>query len=75
MENELRATLRNFGLKWEQASVGRFEARVRELVGEDGELAAMVEPMLVVRRVLREQFALVHERLPGWPARMAWPKG
>lgn len=63
MENELRATLRNFGLKVGPVSVGRFEARIRELVAGDGELAAMVEPMLVVRRVLREQFAVVQKRL------------
>src|SRR5215510_6535097 len=32
MENELRGTLRNFGLKVGVVSPGRFEARIRELV-------------------------------------------
>lgn len=63
VENDLRATLRNFGLKVGAVSVGRFEARICELVAGDGELAAMVAPMLVVRRALREQFAVVHKRL------------
>jgi transposase len=63
VENELRATLRDFGLKVGVVSVGRFEARVRELVAGDDELAALIEPMLVVRQVLREQFAVLHKRL------------
>jgi transposase len=63
VENELRGTLRNFGLKVGAVSVGRFEARIRELVAGDAELAVLVEPMLVVRRTLREQFALLHKRL------------
>jgi transposase len=33
VENELRGTLRNFGLKVAVVSTGHFEARVRELVG------------------------------------------
>ncbi len=43
-------------------SVGGFEARIRELV-EGFRLAAIVEPMLTVRRVLREQFAVLHRML------------
>ena len=34
----------------------RFEARIRELVENLPDLAVLVEPMLIVRRVLREQF-------------------
>jgi transposase len=63
VENELRGALRNFGLKVGAASVGRFEARIRDLVAGDGDLAALVEPMLIVRRALREQFAVLHRRL------------
>ena len=70
VENELRGTLRNFGLKVGAVSVGRFAARIRELVAGDAELAALVEPMLVVRRVLREQFAVLHKRLLLLPATM-----
>jgi transposase len=41
----------------------RFEARIRELVENLPDLAMLVEPLLVVRRVLREQFAILHRRL------------
>ena len=39
------------------------ETRIKELVGELAELAALVEPLLVVRRVLREQLVILHRRL------------
>ena len=41
----------------------RFEARIRELVENLPDLAALVEPMLIVRRVLREQIVILHRRL------------
>ena len=63
MENDLRGTLRNFGLKVGVASGRRFEARIRELVAGDADLAAMAEPLLVARQVLREQAAALHKRL------------
>src|SRR5213078_4894802 len=60
IENDLRGTLRNFGLK-----VGKvkFEARIRELVENLPDLAVLVEPMLIVRRTLREQIVILHRRL------------
>ncbi len=53
IENDLRGTLRNFGLKVGIAGRTKFEARIAELVGEVPDLAALVEPLLVVRRVLQ----------------------
>ena len=41
----------------------KFETRIKELVGNPPELAALVEPLLVVRRVLREQLVILHRRL------------
>ena len=35
----------------------KFEARIQELVESLPDLAVLVEPLLVVRRVLREQLA------------------
>jgi hypothetical protein len=35
----------------------KFEARIRELVENLPDLAVLVEPMLIVRRALREQTA------------------
>jgi transposase len=63
IENDLRGTLRNFGLKVGVAGAAKFEARVKELVENLPDLAALVEPLLVVRRVLREQIAVLHRRL------------
>ena len=48
IENDLRGTLRNFGLKVGMAGTMKFEARIKELVGNSPELAALVEPLLVV---------------------------
>src|SRR5580700_2219308 len=41
----------------------KFEARIKELVENQPDLAELVEPLLVVRRVLREQFVILHRRL------------
>ncbi|MFZ1951063.1 MAG: transposase, partial [Pseudolabrys sp.] len=41
----------------------RFEARIKELVANLPDLALLVEPLLVVRRVLREQLGILHRRL------------
>ena len=63
IDNDLRGTLRNFGLKVGMVGAVRFEVRVKELVENLPDLAVLVEPMLVVRRVLREQIAILHRRL------------
>ena len=63
IDNDLRGTLRNFGLKVGMAGKARFEARIRELVESLPDLAALVEPLLIVRRTLREQFCILHRRL------------
>ena len=55
--------LRNFGLKVGMVGTVRFEARIKELVENLPDLAVLVEPLLVVRRVLREQFVILHRRL------------
>jgi len=63
IENDLRGTLRNFGLKVGMVGTVKFEARIRELVENLLDLAALVEPLLVVRRVLHEQINVLHRRL------------
>src|SRR5262249_44494368 len=40
-----------------------FEARIQALVATIPDLAMLVEPLLVVRRVLREQIVILHRRL------------
>ncbi len=63
IENDLRATLRNFGLKVGMVRAVKFEARIKKLVENIPDLAILVEPLLIVRRTLREQFGIVHRRL------------
>jgi len=63
IDNDLRGTLRNFGLKVGVVGASKFEARIRELVENLPDLAELVEPMLIVRRTLREQIGILHGRL------------
>lgn len=63
VDNELRGLLRNFGLVVGKVSARDFEARVRELASAEAALMIVVEPLLVVRRVLREQFAALDDVL------------
>jgi transposase len=63
IENDLRASLRNFGLKVGMIGTMKFEARIRELVERLPDLAVLVEPLLIVRRVVREQLGILHRRL------------
>jgi transposase len=63
IENDLRGTLRNFGLKVGMVGKGRFEARIKELVENIPDLAELVEPLLIVRRAVREQIVALHRRL------------
>ena len=41
----------------------KFEARIKELVEDLLDLAVLVEALLIVRRVLREQVGILHRRL------------
>ena len=63
IENDLRGTLRNFGLKVGMVGTVKFEGRIKELVENIPDLAALVEPLLVIRRALREQIGVLHRRL------------
>src|SRR6185312_7064292 len=60
---DLRGTLRNFGLKVGMVGKVKFEARIKELVEKLPDLAELVEPLLIVRRVVREQLGILHRRL------------
>jgi transposase len=63
IENDLRGTLRNFDLKVGMIGAVKYETRIRELVENLPDLAILVEPLLVVRRVLREQLGILHRRV------------
>jgi hypothetical protein len=51
-----------FGLKVGVAGSAKFEVRIQELIANLPDLAVLVEPLLVVRRVLHEQ--IVHFASP-----------
>ena len=63
IDNDLRGALRNFGLKVGMVGALKFEARIRELVADLPDMALLVEPLLIVRRVLRGQLAILHRSL------------
>src|ERR1700732_1968684 len=63
IECDMRGTLRNFGLKVGVVSMAGYEARIRHLVEGFPKLAAIVEPLLTVRRVMRQQLATLHKML------------
>src|SRR5260370_2833342 len=50
IENDLRGTLHNFGLKVGMVGTVKFEARIKELVENFPDLAVLVEPLLILRR-------------------------
>jgi transposase len=63
IESDMRGTLRNFGLKVGVVSTIGYEARIRDLVKSFPKLAAIVEALLTVRRVMRQQLATLHKML------------
>jgi transposase len=63
IENDLRGTLRNFGLKVGVVGTVRFEGRIKELIENFPDLVTLVEPLFGVRRVLREQIGILHRHV------------
>lgn len=63
IENDLRGSLRNFGLKVGMTGGAKFEERVRELVADHPVVAAIVGPLLEARAALRIQFGKLHHML------------
>jgi transposase len=62
LENEIRGTLRVFGLNLAgRITKASFQKRVLELLEEQPRLAAMVQPMLIARTALRQQCAVLHQ--------------
>src|SRR5882762_6700999 len=60
IDNEIRGTLKAFGLKLGAVTVAAFEVRVLELLAKRSRLLAMVRPMLAARAALREQCDVLH---------------
>jgi transposase len=53
IDNDLRGTLRNFGLKVGVVGTVKFEARIKELVENLPDLAVLVEPLVPVGNLIR----------------------
>jgi transposase len=63
IEMSLRGTLRGFGLKVGTTTLTRFDARIRELVGENETLQIIAESLLAVHAVLLREFRGFEKRL------------
>lgn len=64
IENEIRGTLRVFGLKLSgRIQHAAFEPRALELLADRPRLAAIMRPMLIARTALRDQCAVLHKML------------
>ncbi|RUM95438.1 IS110 family transposase [Pseudaminobacter arsenicus] len=64
IENEIRGTLRVFGVKLSgRITQANFERLALELVEPHPTLAAMIRPMLIARAALRDQYAVLHKML------------
>ncbi len=60
LENELRGTLKNFGLKLGRVGRAKFAQRVGELVAGEPWLERLALPMLAARTALLESFGELH---------------
>lgn len=63
IENSVRGLLRGFGLRLPRLLRGRWDAGVREAVAGHPSLLQILDPLLVARRVLREQLILLDKRV------------
>ena len=63
VELSIRGLLRGFGLKMGKVSIGRFEARVLELVAGHAMLEEIMAAMLRAREALRTQYATLHRQV------------
>ncbi|MDU0344031.1 IS110 family transposase [Bosea rubneri] len=63
VENSIRGLLRNFGLKVGMVTRAGYEERILELIEDVPSLQTIIEPMLAVRQVIREQYARLHKKM------------
>ena len=63
IENEIRGTLKAFGLKVGPVTVDAFKDRVIELTADHPRLAEMMRPMLAAREALQLQSESLHAKL------------
>ena len=61
--NQIRGTLKTFGLVLGKVAAGAFEARVRQLIAGNPLLVEVVEALLKVWRTTGEQLVTLHRRV------------
>ena len=65
IEISIRGMLRNFGMRVGVTSKANYEDRIRVLIATDRYLQIAVEPLLVARQAIREQFTVLHKAVVG----------
>uniref|UniRef100_UPI0038D21CE6 IS110 family transposase n=1 Tax=Asaia bogorensis TaxID=91915 RepID=UPI0038D21CE6 len=63
MANTIRGILKTYGLRIVRCSGGLFAPRVRDAIGENDVLMAVIEPLLIAWQALREQVAVLDTRV------------
>jgi transposase len=63
LENQVRGTLKVFGLKTGDVTPRRYDQRVCELIDGDGELEAAILPLLEVRTAIMEKVSVLDRML------------
>jgi transposase len=63
IENSVRGLLKGFGLRLGRLLRTRWDGAVRDIVAGNPMLAMIMEPLLVARRTLREQLAILEKKV------------
>jgi hypothetical protein len=63
LEIQIRGILKTFGRAVPKGAGGLFEKNVRALISGDGEIAAVIMPLLQTRQLARGKFAALDRRL------------
>lgn len=63
IEISVRGILRNFGLKVGITSKKTYENRVHELIAADSFLQMAIEPLLIARLAIKEQYEVLHKAM------------
>ena len=65
LENQIRGILKTFGRIVPKGAGGLFDKNVRALITDDGEIAAVIMPLLQARQMARSKCAALDRRLIG----------
>jgi transposase len=63
IENSVRGLLKGFGMRLGRLLRARWDDAVRDIVSGNPMLASIMEPLLVARRTLREQLAILERKV------------